>query len=81
MSVNIPKACDKLKQEFNLTNAEHEILLLVSKGHTPLEISEIRERSIETVRTQIKRIMQKLNVRRTHNMVLKVFHIAEELSP
>lgn len=76
MSENIQKACQEIKQKFSLSGTEHHIVLLISQGHSPQEIADIRERSIETIRTQIKQIMQKMNVNRSNSIVLEVFRVA-----
>ena len=76
MDRKVKEACDELTQELRLSSTEKHIVLLISQGHSPKEISQIRERSVETVRSQIKQIMHKFGVNRMSNIVLEVFRIA-----
>lgn len=46
---------------FRLTHAEQEVLDLLSEGLTNAEISERRQKSIETVNSQVKSILAKTN--------------------
>tara|TARA_R110002072_G_scaffold302967_1_gene490446 strand:- start:508 stop:756 length:249 start_codon:yes stop_codon:yes gene_type:complete len=78
MDKKIKVACDEITRIFNLSGTEKHIVMLISQGHSPKEISEIRDRSIETVRTQIKQIMHKFGVNRMNSIVLEVFRIANE---
>lgn len=80
MDKKINEACDEVAREFDLSRTEKHIVFLIAKGHSPREISEIRERSIETVRSQIKEIMHKLGVRRMNNIVIEVFRVADALT-
>ena len=62
-----------LKQfpEANLTNREEEILSYLAKGYLYKEIAAELYISIETVRTHIRKIYQKLQVRTRTEMLLK----------
>ena len=53
---------DKIKQ-FNLTQREEDILLLISKGYKNAEIAEKLFLSINTIKTHTKNIFVKLDVR------------------
>lgn len=72
MTKSINKACDRMAIKYNLSGAERHIAYLISTGHTPKEIAEIRARSLDTVRTQIKSLMQKVGVQRVSNLVVEV---------
>lgn len=78
MDRKVKEACDELTQALRLSGTEKHIVLLISQGHSPKEISQIRERSVETVRSQIKQIMHKFGVNRMSNIVLEVFRIADK---
>lgn len=78
MQQKLNKACTELSELYGLSGTEWHIVFLISNGHSPHEIAEIRERSIETVRTQIKHIMQKVGVKRVSNLVVEVFRLAEK---
>ncbi|MGZ8283685.1 MAG: helix-turn-helix transcriptional regulator [Allosphingosinicella sp.] len=47
---------------FGLTRAEHQVLLLMLEGKTADEVSSGKQVSIDTVRTQIRQIYDKLGV-------------------
>lgn len=63
---------DRLKQLFLLSNSETEIALLLAMGTAPKQIAEERCRSIETVRTQIKKITAKLDAKNTSHLIAKI---------
>lgn len=46
---------------FSLTQAESDVLDLIAKGMTNLEISRERDKSVETVNTQVKALLAKTN--------------------
>jgi len=48
-----------LKSGYKLTDAEIDIVELVFRGHQPKEIAQTRGRSLETVRTQMRKIFSK----------------------
>lgn|GEM_PF-744012 len=50
---------DAMAQFFSLTRSETEVLDLLAKGMTNAEICEQRNRSLETVNTQVKSVLQK----------------------
>jgi DNA-binding CsgD family transcriptional regulator len=49
-------------QVFGLTRAEHQVLLLMLEGQTADEVSSRKKVSIDTVRSQIRQIYDKLGV-------------------
>lgn len=55
-----PKSTDMLLEDgFGLSAAEIDICSLIVEGHSTAEISEVRKSAVGTVRTQIKKILQK----------------------
>lgn len=59
------------KETENLTSREHEILSYLAKGYRYKEIAEMLFISIETVRTHLRNIYEKLQVRSRTEAVLK----------
>lgn len=55
----------------NLTKREHEILSYVAKGYRYKEIADVLFISVETVRTHLRNIYEKLHVRSRTEAVLK----------
>lgn len=68
---------NRLKLLFSLSDSEAEISTLLSNGLTPKEIANKRNRSIETIRTQIKQICIKLGVKNTNSLIAHINHINE----
>ncbi|MDQ2095450.1 LuxR C-terminal-related transcriptional regulator [Rhodalgimonas zhirmunskyi] len=58
-----------LKSVFDLTDAETEVLRALSECHSIKEIAELRGRSIETVRAQIKSLQSKTDTRSQAELV------------
>ncbi len=52
---------DVMKQLFNLTKSEASIVELLADGLTNQQISEMRNKSIHTVNTQVKSVLSKTN--------------------
>lgn len=66
-----------LANTFSLTEAEEIILRMLSEGLTNVEISERRERSLETVSSQVKSLLSKtISTNRT-----QLIRLATEFSP
>lgn len=59
----------RLQQLFRLTVAEGQIAVAIASGSSPEQISYDRGSTIETVRSQIKSIMQKTNLHRQAEIV------------
>lgn len=57
----------------NLSKREHEILFYLAKGYRYKEIAKALFISIETVRTHLRNIYEKLHVRSRSEAVLKVY--------
>jgi len=58
-------------KELNLSQREIEVLLLLSKGHSNQEIADELFVSLNTIKTHISKIYQKLNVSRRTQAVQK----------
>jgi DNA-binding CsgD family transcriptional regulator len=54
---------------YDLTPAETEVAILLAQGFAPAQIAERRAVSIETVRNQIKALLQKTGTRRLGNLI------------
>lgn len=65
----------RLKILYPLTDSETEISILLSNGLTPKEIAESRNRSIETIRTQIKQICNKVGLKNTSLLIAHINQI------
>lgn len=78
MDKRIKKACSHLMRNHNLTDAEHHILILLVLGHTPKEIAGIRKRSVDTVRTQIKHVLHKMQMSRVVNLISLVYEFSDD---
>lgn len=58
-----------LKQTFRLTKAEIEVAIALAQGLSPAVISETRQVSLETVRTQIKGVLDKVDTNAVTDLV------------
>lgn len=58
-----------VREAFDLTSAEVEVLRLFAEGHSPAEIAEIRSASLPTVRTQIRMIYEKTDTRNQAELI------------
>jgi DNA-binding CsgD family transcriptional regulator len=58
-----------MEELYDLTSAEASILGLLVKGHTTSELSEIRNTSRETVRTQVKALLSKTRTKGRPDLV------------
>jgi DNA-binding CsgD family transcriptional regulator/PAS domain-containing protein len=74
--------CDtaRLKTFYQLSSTETEILELVAKGHTNLEISEIRNRSQDTIKTQLKTLMRKTNSQNRTDLVHMIHNLSSAIN-
>jgi DNA-binding CsgD family transcriptional regulator/PAS domain-containing protein len=70
---------NRLKTFYNLSAAETEILELVAKGHTNAEISELRHRSPDTVKSQMKALMRKTNSQTRTDLVHMIHHLSSAI--
>jgi DNA-binding NarL/FixJ family response regulator len=62
------------KPETGLTKREEEVLALLSKGYLYKEIADISHISIDTVRSHIRHIYEKLHVKTRTEAILKYLH-------
>lgn len=69
----------ELESVFGLTGAEAQIGMLLSNGLTPHEIAAQRGVSINTVRAQIKIVIEKVGVRSTTDLVRTLCGLAARL--
>ncbi len=60
---------DRIQRLFGLTSTEAQVLAELRRGESPSGIAEARERSVETVRTQIKRLHAKTETASTHELL------------
>jgi DNA-binding CsgD family transcriptional regulator len=67
-----------LRLSYGLTTAESQIAQLLIDGYEPLQIASIRERSLATVRTQVRRILAKAGARRQLDLVRNALVAAYE---
>jgi DNA-binding CsgD family transcriptional regulator len=75
-------AQEVLRTLFGLSPAECRVALLLSDGHAPRRIAEIVGVSIETVRSQMKRIFSKTNVKRQSELIrLLLSHAGFTIQP
>lgn len=58
-----------LKSLFSLTNAEIEVAATLRAGFTLAEIAVVRGVSLETIRSQLKSLLQKTNTRRQSDLI------------
>lgn len=65
-----------LSQRYALTASEAEVALLLSGGESVKSIAQIRGSTVQTVRTQIKRAMHKMEVHRQVDVVRIVLQFA-----
>lgn len=66
-----------MARSFGLTQSEEAVLTMLTEGLTNAQISERRERSLETVNTQIKNVLSKTM---SHNRT-QLLRLAAEFSP
>lgn len=63
-------------RERGLSGAEIEIVLSLADGYSPAEIADQRQRSVDTVRTQLRAAREKLGVRRQAELIREVVRLA-----
>ncbi len=68
-------AFNLLKSRYGLTTAECRISILLVNGFTPREISEKLNRSLGTIRNQLKGILHKTDSRRQTELVSKILRM------
>ncbi len=66
---------DRFQLLFSLSEAEKEVLFLLSKGMTGTEIADCRNVSKETIRSQIKSLLLKTGSHSQNELITMLFHI------
>ncbi|MDX8352934.1 hypothetical protein [Cognatiyoonia sp. IB215182] len=66
---------ETLRDSYGLTDAEIAVARLLHQGQSAVDIAEARERSLETIRTQIKSIMVKTDTRKQAGFVQFLSHL------
>jgi DNA-binding CsgD family transcriptional regulator/PAS domain-containing protein len=79
-SRNVNFDSKRLQTFYQLSSTETEILELVAKGHTNAEISEIRNRSQDTIKSQMKSLMQKTNSHSRTDLVHMIHSLSSTIS-
>ncbi len=69
----------RLKTFYQLSPTECEILELVALGHTNIEISDIRSRSLDTVKTQMKTLLRKTNSATRTDLVHMIHNLSSTI--
>jgi DNA-binding CsgD family transcriptional regulator/PAS domain-containing protein len=69
----------RLKSFYQLTASEIGILELIAQGHTYSEISEMRNRSQDTVKSQIKSLMRKTNSQSRTDLVHMIHNLSSDI--
>lgn len=67
--ISIPK---KLEALYQLSSTEIDIAIQLADGFSPKEIADTRNRSIETIRTQIKQVIGKVGLKSSTKLVALV---------
>jgi len=65
-------AATSLKQRFDLTETESEIASLILAGRTPIQIADLRQCSVSTVRWHLRQIYSKMGVTRRSELAARV---------
>jgi DNA-binding CsgD family transcriptional regulator/PAS domain-containing protein len=79
-SRNVNFDSKRLQSFYQLTSTETEILELVARGHTNSEISEIRNRSQDTIKSQLKSLMQKTNSHSRTDLVHMIHSLSSTIN-
>lgn len=74
--------CDtrRLKSFYQLSTTETEILEMVAQGRTNTEIAEMRNRSHDTVKSQMKGLMRKTNSQSRTDLVHMIHNLSSAIS-
>jgi len=74
--------CDtgRLQSFYQLSATEASILELVAEGRTNSEISEIRNRSPDTIKTQMKALMRKTNSQNRTDLVHMIHNLSSSVA-
>lgn len=66
---------DTLRRDYGLTDAEIDVAQLLHQGQSTPEIAQQRQRSKDTVRTQIKSILRKTETKRHSGLIQFLSHL------
>jgi DNA-binding CsgD family transcriptional regulator len=67
----------RLKSFYNLSKTEIDIAIKLANGDSPLKISEDRCRSLDTIRTQIKHLNEKLGLKNTNQIISRITQLTK----
>jgi DNA-binding CsgD family transcriptional regulator/PAS domain-containing protein len=70
---------ERLKSFYHLSASEAEVLQLVAQGYTNVEIGEIRKRSQDTIKTQMKTLMRKTNSQTRTDLVHMIHNLSSTI--
>lgn len=70
----------RLQSFYNLSAAETEILELIAKGHSNIEISDMRNRSQDTIKSQLKTLMRKTNSQTRTDLVHMIHNLSSAIN-
>ncbi len=70
---NLFAETDNFLKQFNLTNREMEIILLIKEGHTNQQIADQLFLSVFTIETHRKNIMKKLELKKTAELIKFIY--------
>jgi len=73
-------AADAIRDIYSLSAAEVQIAFQLANGKSPKEISDIRNSSLGTVRTQIKYIREKMDCNNVPDLVRKICNMSTRYS-
>lgn len=69
LNLNYDHWSDRLKEEFHLSPREIECVVLLTERRDVLEIAEVMEVCVETVRQYVKNAFKKMDVQKQHELV------------
>jgi DNA-binding CsgD family transcriptional regulator len=75
ISIRLTDKFERLLAQTQLTQSELDVIYKLSKNITVADIAKIKNRSVHTIRTQIKSVQNKLNVNTQAAMISKIFQI------
>jgi DNA-binding CsgD family transcriptional regulator len=73
MSARLEESMDSLREKYGLSAAEALIAQLIAEGTTTVKIAEIRQVSIDTVRSQLRQLREKMGAHSSLEIAAKVF--------
>lgn len=75
--IELKQGCERLAADFDLDELECRLLLLMASGLTLVEIAEQLALSMESARSQVLAIMQKMHAEHMVALVLAVYQRIE----